>query len=262
MVSELIKGRRLETLRFTSLSSVPEKMRTLAIEEGKMLLSEPMDELPLSLYRAFSRTGSRAVYETPYFRKRRRLSHLVIAELLEGDGRFMDRIEDEVWSILGEPGWVMPAHNTYVRDTIQLTVPEVDRPVLDLFAMESGEIVALTLNLLESKLTPSLVRTMAAELRRRIIDPYLSSWFWWMGRDGKERLNNWTVWCTQNVLLTAFALSLTQDEYHAVLDKALLSLSDWYSQYGDDGCCVAAVWPALLPVGRTGNEMGKSNPLI
>ena len=123
MVSELIKGRRLRPLRFTSLSSVPEKMRMLAIEEGEMLLEEPMDELPLSLYRAFSRTGSRAVYETPYFRKRRRLSHLVIAELLEGNGRFMDRIEDEIWSLLGEPSWVLPAHNTYVRDTPQLPVP-------------------------------------------------------------------------------------------------------------------------------------------
>ena len=70
MVSELIKGQRLETLRFASLSSVPGNMRTLAIEEGEMLLAEPLDELPLSLYRAFSRTGSRAVYETPYFRKR------------------------------------------------------------------------------------------------------------------------------------------------------------------------------------------------
>ncbi len=233
-VSNDIKLKRLE---FETLGDIPTALEKKLFSDAEAMLEEPLDTLPLSLYKDFLRTGNRVNYETPYFRKRQRLSTFVIAELIEDKGRFMDRIEDEVWSILGEPGWVMPAHNTYVRDTIQLPVPEVDRPVLDLFAMESGEIVALTLNLLESKLTPSLVRTMAAELRRRIIDPYLSSWFWWMGRDGKERLNNWTVWCTQNVLLTAFALSLTQDEYHAVLDKALLSLSDWYSQYGDDGCC-------------------------
>lgn len=237
MVSELIKGQRLETLRFASLSSVPGKMRTLAIEEGEMLLAEPMDELPLSLYRAFARTGSRAVYETPYFRKRRRLSHLVIAELLEGNGRFMDRIEDEIWSLISEPSWAIPAHNVYIRDTQQLPVPDLSRPVLDLFAMESAEIMALSYSLLGDRLDQSLKASMLYEVRRRIIDPYLSSWFWWMGKEGKEKLNNWTVWCSQNVLLTVLAMPFADDIRTRVAEKAAASIDDWYMQYSDDGCC-------------------------
>ena len=227
----------LKRLHFDRIQRVPEALVKDLISEAEKMLLEPLDYLPLSLYKDFLRTGSRENYETPYFRKRIRLSTLVMAEIVENRGRFMDRIEDELWSLFGEPGWVIPPHNSYIRDTQQLPVPDTGKPVLDLFAMESGGIAAMALNLLEDKLTPSLVRTIEAELRRRIIDPYLSSWFWWMGWKGEEKLNNWTVWCTQNLLITAFAIELNQDEYHAILDKALLSLSDWYSQYGDDGCC-------------------------
>ena len=237
MHSSIDSNIALKRLHFDKIADVPETLKNDLIETAERMLSDPMDYLPLSLYKDFSRTGNRENYETPYFRKRIRLSTLVIAELIEDKSRFMDRIEDEIWSLLGEPGWVLPPHNTYVRDTPTLPVPDTGRPVLDLFALESGEIVALALNLLETKLTPSLALTIESEIRKRIIDPYLSSWFWWMGWKGEEKLNNWTVWCTQNLLLAAFAIRLSQDEYHQILDKALSSLSDWYSQYGDDGCC-------------------------
>ena len=227
----------LKRLSFDRISGVPAVMLSDLLKTAEAMQGEPMDELPLSLYKDFLRTGCRTGYETPYFRKRTRLSTLVIAELAEGKGRFLERIEDEIWSILGEPGWAIPPHNLYVRDTRPLPVPLTDRPVLDLFAMETGEILALSLNLLEGRLTPGLDVTARAELMRRIVDPYLSSWFWWMGWKGKEKLNNWTVWCTQNLLLTVFSLDLSQDVYHAAADKALASLADWYSQYGDDGCC-------------------------
>ncbi len=226
-------------LSFPSLetAAVPQPLRKWFLDRADEMLSEPFDHLPLSLYRDFSETGSREHYETPYFRKRRRLSTLVIAELLENSGRYISRIEDEIWELFAEPAWVIPPHNCYIRDTPQLPVPDTGRPVLDLFAMETGEILALSLNLLGEMLDPALRRSISTELRRRVIDPYIGSWFWWMGGRGDEKLNNWTVWCTQNALLTAFSIDLDADTRAAVMDKALLSLSDWYSQYGEDGCC-------------------------
>ena len=235
-IAELIKGKSLRTLSFPLLSSVPGEIGRIAVKEGEHLLSEPMDHLTLSLYKSFTHIGSRTAYETPYFRKRKRLSSLVLAEAIERKGRFMDRIEDEIWSLFSEPGWAIPAHNSYVRDTPQLPVPETGRPVLDLFAMESAEIIALSYAILSDELTPSLMRTMESEITRRIVVPYLSSWFWWMG-NGKEKLNNWTVWCTQNVLLTVLAMPFDAETRGKVAMKAASSLDDWYSQYGDDGCC-------------------------
>ena len=237
MIKELIEGHDLKTLSFPLLRNVPEEMRKMAVREGESLLSQPMDELPLSLYRTFRRTGSRTDYEKPYFRKRKRLSLLVIAEALEGKGRFMDRIEDELWSLLSEPAWVVPAHNTYVRDTPQLEVPETGRPIIDLFAAESAEIIALSYVLLSSSLNSSLKASMMSEIERRIVRPYLSSWFWWMGNGGKEKLNNWTVWCTQNILLAVLSMPFDDGIRKKVVSRAAVSLDDWYGQYGDDGCC-------------------------
>ena len=54
-------------------------------------------------------------------------------------------------------------------------------------------------------MTPEIVARIDHELERRILTPYLTRHFWWMGR-GEERMNNWTAWITQNVLLATFLL--------------------------------------------------------
>ena len=52
---------------------------------------------------------------------------------------------------------------------------------------------------------------MEQELDARILTPYFTSHFWWMG-NGAEPMCNWTSWCTQNVLLTVFLLPTTQQQ--------------------------------------------------
>ncbi len=236
MLSELLEGKEIGGISFKSLEAIPDAIRKRAIEIGETYLKEEMDHLTLSLYKSFLRTESRETYQIPYFRKRKRLSHLVIAECVEKKGRFLDRIEDELWSLFSEPGWVIPAHNSYIRNTPQLPLPETGRPVLDLFAMETSEIVAVSYALLKDKLTPSLLRTIEAELDRRIVKPFLKDWFWWMGGDS-EKLNNWTVWCSQNMLITALILPIEREEKKAIVKKAAMSIDYWYEGYGEDGCC-------------------------
>ena len=47
-------------------------------------------------------------------------------------------------------------------------------------------------------------------LKRRILLPYLTAHFWWMEHDD-EPMCNWTVWCTQNVLLTTFLMPWSEE---------------------------------------------------
>lgn len=50
-------------------------------------------------------------------------------------------------------------------------------------------------------------------------------------------MNNWTVWCTQNVLLAVF-LTDTEEAYRRrVLKKACRSIDYFLAGYGEDGCC-------------------------
>ena len=161
--------------------------------------------LPASLYLDFTRTGNRSRYEEPYFARRRALNDFVLAECAAGDGRFLDGAIDGIDAICSECGWQIPAHNAYVRDEPQLPLPSPERPVLDLFACETGAQLSVALHLLGSRLdavSPAIGARIRGLVRERILEPYLREHFWWMGRDG-EPMNNWTPWCTQNVLIAA-----------------------------------------------------------
>ncbi len=76
---------------------------------------------------------------------------------------------------------------------------------------------------------------MERELDARILTPYFTSHFWWMG-NGEEPMCNWTSWCTQNVLLTVL-LPTTQQQRQAAVKQAAYSLDCFLKDYGADGCC-------------------------
>lgn len=187
----------------------------------------------------FSRTGNRVRFEDKYFRKHHMLNALVLAECVENEGRFMDDIVNGIFSICEESCWQLPAHNTYIRDTPQLPLPDCQNPVLDLFACETGAILAAVYYLLKEKLkevSPFILERIMRELQQRIFAPYLNRHFWWMG-DGQERLNNWTIWCTQNVLLSVFLSDSQSEVKQRVLEKACQSTDYFLAEYGEDGCC-------------------------
>ena len=77
---------------------------------------------------------------------------------------------------------------------------------------------------------------MERELNVRILTPYFTSHFWWMG-NGSEPMCNWTSWCTQNVLLTVFLLPTTQQQRKTAVKQAAYSLDCFLKDYGADGCC-------------------------
>ncbi len=195
-----------------------------------------VDYIRLDLFRLFTKTGDRRQLEDIYFAKRRKLSTLVLAECIEDGGRFLEKIDEAIWAILSEPAWVIHAHNSYIRDTKALDTPLLERPILDLFACETGEILALTRMVLGDRLNSTLSADIAYELRRRILIPYITDHFWWMG--GAGPVNNWSPWCTQNVLLSTLSLpSLTQKERMKVVRQAAATLDTFIASYGDDGGC-------------------------
>ena len=187
----------------------------------------------------FTRTGNRIRYEEKFFSKRLALNALVLAECVENKGRFLDDIINGIFSICEESAWQLPAHNTYIRDTPQLPLPDSTAPVLDLFACETGAILATVSYLLGSeldKISPFITKRISYELEHRIYKPYLNCHFWWMG-NGKEPMNNWTIWCTQNVLLSVFLVENNISLHEKVIQKACKSIDYFLDEYGDDGCC-------------------------
>ena len=194
------------------------------------------DYISLALYRDFKKTGERKNFENVYFEKRKKLSLLTVAECVENKDRFIPLIEEGIWSLLSEPSWVLPAHNSYIRDTEQLDTPLLARPVLDLFSCESAEILALVRAVLKSRLNPIITDDIEYVLRDRIVNAYITDSFWWMGGDGK--LNNWSTWCTQNVLISSLSLESLDDKTRfKIIRQATDTLDRFIDSYESDGAC-------------------------
>ena len=136
----------------TAWQGLPLRAKQRFLQAGEAALQTPIAPLPLSLWLDFTRTGRRAAWEDTYFSRRVRLCALVSAECVEHKGRFLDAIADTVWALCEESAWQLPAHNSYIRDTPQLPLPDTTRPIVDLFAAETGALLALARYLLPDEL--------------------------------------------------------------------------------------------------------------
>ena len=219
-----------------------DELKSNLIKAGEEAQNEPWTQLLISDFREFSKTGNRVQFEDKYFPRRRKLNKLIMAECVQNEGKFLDDILDGLYLILEETTWCLPPHTSYVRDAKQETMPDVTRPIIDLFDAESGAEVAFAEYLLRpvlKKVSPYISTYVNERLKERIFEPYLHQHFWWMG-NGKEAMCNWTVWCTQNVLLCALTREadfFTEDERRLFLEKAALSCDYFLDEYGDDGGC-------------------------
>lgn len=220
--------------------NLPKENRTAAIKLAESYLGYDFKGIPITVFMEYSKTGNRSNFETCNFSKRHALNALILGECFEHEGRFMDDILNGIYSISEESAWQLPAHNSYVRDTPSFNMPDITDPVIDLFAAETGALLAMASYLLYDEfeaISPFINKMIKAKLEERIYKPYINRHFWWMG-NGNEPMCNWTVWCTQNVLLAVFLNKDTDEALRReTFDKASYSIDCFLKDYGEDGCC-------------------------
>ncbi|MBP5153106.1 MAG: heparinase II/III family protein [Lachnospiraceae bacterium] len=231
--------------------ALPESVKEACIKEAEEYQDFSFNGLPISAFMDFTRTGNRVKYENLYFAKRHAINALILGECIEHRGRFTDGILNGIYSLCEESAWQLPAHNSYKRDSVNLPLPDVTDPIIDLFAAETGALLATASYLLHDELdaiSPAINIMILDNLRRRIFEPYMRRHFWWMG-NGSEPMCNWTVWCVQNVLLSVFFTDsafdqkpdidgMAYDDFKKkVLEKACRSIDCFLKDYGVDGCC-------------------------
>src|SRR5690606_17592844 len=73
-------------------NSIPETVRKAHLRLGEEALTYRWDPLPASLFLEYARIGNRSNYERTRGNRRNRLADLVLAECIEGEGRFLDAI--------------------------------------------------------------------------------------------------------------------------------------------------------------------------
>lgn len=194
--------------------------------------------LKYSSYREFERTGERPGYQNPYFHRRAMLTRALV-EYIMGDEAMLDPLQDVLWAICEETSWVVPAHEEQGPNYWDVPPPIIrteplgahtaltrEPDSIDLFAAETGAILAETVYLLRDDLAPEVVQRVRQEVERHIFKPYLAFGreHWWF----KGELN-WNGVCNGSIGL-AF-LRLEQDLQ--TLTEALSLVLEGFETYID-----------------------------
>jgi hypothetical protein len=218
--------------------ALPVAVRTDLVANGERYLGYEWPRLPATLFLEFAREGNRSRYERVHFDRRIALTQLVVAECVEGKGRFVDDIANGVWAICEESFWGLPAHVGAQKAGSGL--PDVEEPIVALFVAETGADLAWTCYLLGDQLdrvSPLIRKRIELETDRRILTPCLErDDFGWMGFRG-GRVNNWNPWCNSNWLAAALLAEPNELRRVAAAAKIIRSLDHFLDAYDDDGGC-------------------------
>jgi hypothetical protein len=220
--------------------SLPQEYRTKMIAEGESAINYKWQTVPLSSYLEFTRSGNRRIMEDVYGANTSALRKLVLAELAEGKGRFMDQIINGVWSICEMSSWALSAH-LYIQKNAA-GVPDVENPIIDLGVGNTSALLAWThffLNKAFDKVNQLISARIRHEIKERILQPYYTrSDFWWMALD-KEGVgvNNWNVWVNYNALTCIMLIEKDPQKRLEGAYKSMRSVDKFINYYKDDGAC-------------------------
>lgn len=220
------------------LHDLPDSIRRVLIGRGEKYMAYPWPALQASQYLEFAENGNRSHYEASLAERRKALSTLVVAELLEHQGRFIPQIINGIWATCEESTWALPAH-LYIQKKYT-PLPNPGENIIDLGVGNTTGILSWTYFLLKGELgriAPVIPSRLDYELERRVIDPYLQrNDFWWMGFEG-QKVNNWNPWVNKNVLLTALLTEEDGAKLDSVVYKTMKSVDHFIDQYPEDGGC-------------------------
>ncbi len=223
-------------------ASIPENIRQTYITLANEYRDKPVPSLPATLYLEYKRIGNRSNYQDIWFERRKMLHCLVLAECMEGKGRFLDAIANVIWAICEESSWTWPAHVGAQKAGVDL--PDTTEPIVALFSAQTANSLAWTDYLLKRELdtvSPQLCKRIERQIDSQILTPYLQrNDFEWMGfntRADSRGPNNWNPWINSNVLTAALLMEKNPDCRAELVHKLLRCLDNFLAPYPSDGSC-------------------------
>lgn len=228
--------------KFDNISS---DVKEAILELGNEYLAYEYKVLPATMYMEHQVNGDREKFETIYFQRRTAVWSLLRAEIIKGDGTYIDDIINGVWAICEESTWIIPAHNSYSYGDFHATFKLPNTPInetnfVDLFAAETGSLLAWIVYFLRDRLdekSPQIVERITFELKRRITTPFIQNIMFWMGLDEHGFVNNWNPWILSNVLTVVLTTEEDEETRQTVISKACTCLDQFLNMYDDDGGC-------------------------
>ncbi|WAC09795.1 heparinase II/III domain-containing protein [Dyadobacter pollutisoli] len=216
---------------------VDQKDLDAIIQSGEEALAKPIPAVTASLLLDYVRSGDRERHSTASFGRRNQLMSLILAESIEGKGRFTEAIVNLVWAICEETYWGVPAHLGVQKAKNGL--PDAEDPTVDLFTAETAGVLALTDYFIGEqldKISPLIRRRIYQETTRKVFEPikqtnrygYLSK---------TSPVNNWNPWIVSNLLIADLLLEQDSKKRIDYAYNYMVFLDSYFNSLGDDGGC-------------------------
>ena len=215
------------------------------LKNAEASLVNEIPSLPLSKYRAYLENGSTSIYGSPYRERMSMLMRMAIAEKVEGNGRFIDKMADLLWAMCEESTWMLPEHTTHRSNEaargskVPPTAGNKYGHGLELGAAYRAANIAVTYSWFKNKfdeISPFINERVLYELKERIIDPFINNTFWWEGVQG-NRVNNWCPWIVCNVLTVVSLVEEDIERREKVVELSMQYLDNFINCYPEDGGC-------------------------
>ena len=208
--------------------SIPTEMRQSYIQYGEPYLGKSWTVLPWTVFAENKINGNRVNYENICFEKRRQLAALVMAEIMEGKGRFLNSIIDGMGSFCEETWWGIPAH--YGK-----RIPLTETQEVDLFNAETASLIVWTRYMLQPQLdrfSPDLCQRIDREIERRILKPAVQTDYWW-----KKAGMNWNPWICSNWLACVLICEKDEARKAEAIAQIRNATQAFIDAYPEDGGC-------------------------
>jgi hypothetical protein len=224
--------------RQTWLKADQDMMRSIVVK-AESFLNYDWPYIPATKSLLIERTGDRNEYQAVSFKKREALGTMLIAEIFENKGRFVDPIINGVWSVCEESFWGVPAHLPKTKEISGLM--DTSNPFVDLFAAETAAVLAWVDYFLGEKLdavSPQIRKRIYNETNYRIFQPLMSKHHGWMTSNANgRRPNNWNPWICSNWLNTVLLLEKDDTKRAESVAKVLTVLDNFLNPHPLDGGC-------------------------
>ena len=208
--------------------SIPVEMRQSYIQYGTQYLGKSWTVLPWTVFAENKINGNRVNYERLCFEKRRQLAALVMAEVMEGKGRFTHDVIDGIGSFCQETWWGIPAHYSKA-------IPLTELQEVDLFNAETASLIVWTRYMLEKQFdafSPDLCKRIDREIERRILKPALANNYWW-----KTAGMNWNPWICSNWLTCVLVCEKDEARRAEAIAQIKKATQTFIDAYPEDGGC-------------------------
>ena len=215
--------------------------RQTLINTGEKMLDYKWQVIRATDYLEYERSGERNIMQNPYEANRKAINVLMMAELAEGKGRFIDQLINGVFFSCEMTSWVLSAH--LPRQSTKRSMPDWREQIIDLGSGNYGSMLAWVYYFFHDtfdKADPVISLRLRHELQERILDPFMENdREWWMAFYWKpgEIINNWNPWCNSNVLQCYLLLEDDRNKLTDAVWRTMQSVDKFINFVKSDGAC-------------------------